>query len=218
MEVKKIPFRKRIGRYIFIKLMCEFNKQPRRFRYWFSKIYSKPIIDKTAGIAGLPIFLYGVSIGKYSFLNGDAYLENVDIGNYCSIGRDFNTISGNHDMNYFSTFPFWARNIRTPFTGYDPVNIDIERPPKKTIIGNDVWIGSYVKIINGITVGDGAVIGTGSIVTKDVPPYAIVAGCPAKIIRYRFDEETVQKLLATKWWNYSREELLENWDKLEKIV
>ena len=77
----------------------------------------------------------------------------------------------------------------------------------RTVIGNDVWIGKRAIIKAGVKIGDGAVVGAGAVVTKDVPPYAIVAGVPAKIIKYRFDEDTIAQLLKTKWWNLSDEEL-----------
>ena len=78
----------------------------------------------------------------------------------------------------------------------------------ETIIGNDVWIGKDVNIMGGVTIGDGAIIGTGAVITKDVPPYAVVAGVPAKILKYRFDEEAIAAFLRIKWWNWS-EELIE---------
>jgi acetyltransferase-like isoleucine patch superfamily enzyme len=79
-----------------------------------------------------------------------------------------------------------------------------------TNIGNDVWIGDKVIVIGGITIGDGAVVGAGAVVTHDVPPYAIVAGVPAKVIKYRFDDEKIRKLLDLKWWDWSEEEIKQN--------
>ncbi|WP_442920484.1 CatB-related O-acetyltransferase [Methanobrevibacter sp.] len=76
------------------------------------------------------------------------------------------------------------------------------------MVGNDVWIGSDAKILSGTKINDGSIIGANSIVTKDVPPYAIVAGNPAKIIRYRFNNEIIEKLLEIKWWNFKEEELI----------
>lgn len=81
---------------------------------------------------------------------------------------------------------------------------------KKVIIGNDVWIGSHALILGGVKIGDGAVIGAGAVVTKDVPPYAVVGGVPARIIKYRFSQEIIDKLLEIKWWNLPENILKEN--------
>lgn len=106
---------------------------------------------------------------------------------------------GEHRPDWVTTYPFsglpqifeWARGI-------------IGHPKSKgpTIIGNDVWIGQFSLILSGVTVGDGAVIGAKAVVTKDVPPYAIVAGNPARLIRYRFSQEQIKQLLEIKWWNW----------------
>jgi len=120
-------------------------------------------------------------------------------------------------MNAFSTFSFTSYNHKTPFLKYDMPNSEPSMPQKQTIIENDVWIGSYSKIIGGVHIHTGAVIGAGSVVTKDVPPYAIVAGCPARIIRYRFPEEKIEKLLQSEWWNYSDTELVDKFDMLQNI-
>lgn len=219
MKVSKASKMVQIKRSVFCWLMETFNKTPRVFRSWFSKKMHKPDIDKTASIAGTPIYIGKVKIGKYTFLNGEAYLEHVNIGSYCSIGRDLRIISGNHDMSDFSTFPFWAFNKKTPFSIYHSIGSreeELVTESKYTYIGNDVWIGSYVMILGGVHVGNGAVIGAGSIVTKDVPPYAIVAGCPARIIRYRFDEEKRKRLLASNWWDYDAKTLVTKWEELNR--
>jgi len=124
-----------------------------------------------------------------------------------SIMRTCRVIIGGarHPMEWVSMSPvFYAGrdSVRTKFAEHvlvspDPVNI-----------GNDVWIGSAAILLSGISVGDGAVVGAGSVVTKDVPPYAIVAGNPAKLIRYRFDNETIKKIMEIKWWNFTDEQLL----------
>lgn len=219
LKVEKANKITQIKRRIFCWLMENFNKTPRLFRSWFSRKLHKPMIDKTASIAGTPIYIGKVKIGKYTFLNGEAYLEHVDIGSYCSIGRDLRIISGNHEMSEFSTYPFWAFNKKTPFSIYRSVGIneqDLVTESKHTYIDHDVWIGSYVGIIGGVHIGIGAVIGAGSIVTKDVPPYAVVAGCPARIIRYRFDEEKRKRLLESKWWEYDAEKLICEWENLNR--
>ena len=84
---------------------------------------------------------------------------------------------------------------------------------KQTTIGNDVFIGANVTIIDGVTIGDGAIIGAGAVVVKDIPPYAVAGGIPAKVIKYRFDQDIIEKLLKLQWWNWSDEELQKVADK-----
>ena len=122
------------------------------------------------------------------------------IGSFCSISQNTMIGPGEHPLNYLSTSPCFYMNMfgwRNRICNFNPAN--------PCTIGNDVWIGYGVFIKEGITVGDGAVIGAGSVVVKDVPPYAIVGGAPAKIIKYRFNEQTIKKLLELKWWDLDDE-------------
>lgn len=125
-------------------------------------------------------------------ISGGYIYNDVWISKYCSIANHVCLGPGEHYLDRLSTFP--VKLLLNP--GYS----DCFPASKRTVIGNDVWIGNGVTILNGIHVGDGAVIAAGAVVTKDVPPYAIVAGVPAKIIRYRFDSEDIHKLLSIKWW------------------
>lgn len=133
--------------------------------------------------------------------------EKVIIGKFVQIahGVQFITSSANHQMDGFSTYPFAV--FGEPWsTSYEP------KWPNKgdTIIGNDVWIGHETLIMPAVSIGDGAIIASRSVVTKDVPPYTIVAGSPAKFIRKRFDEETIAGLLEIKWWDWPIETINKN--------
>ncbi|MCF0193567.1 MAG: CatB-related O-acetyltransferase [Bacteroidaceae bacterium] len=160
-------------------------------------------IDKTAKIYAGTEF-YDSTIGRHSYVGYNSEIHNCEIGAFCSIANNIVVGGAKHPLDWVSTSPVFY-NVGGG-TGKHIGNLEIE-PLKRTIIGNDVWIGSCVLIMQGVHVGDGAVIGAGSIVTKDVPPYAIVAGNPAKILRYRFDEKMIGSLLTSKWWELSDEEL-----------
>ena len=136
--------------------------------------------------------------------------DKLIIGKFCSIacGAKFVFTSANHTLSSLSTYPFpiffeeWELDIKNVTKAWDNKG-DI-------VIGNDVWIGYEAVILSGVTIGDGAIIGTRAVVTKDVPPYTIVGGIPAKQIRKRFSEETIASLLEIKWWNWSKEQIAEN--------
>ena len=133
--------------------------------------------------------------------------DRLNIGKYCSIacGAKFMFTSGNHAMQSLSTYPFpifveeWGLEWSDITNAWDNKG-DI-------VIGNDVWIGYESVFMQGVHIGDGAVIGTRAVVTKDIPPYTIVGGVPAKPIKKRFDDKTVEKLLELKWWDWSAEEI-----------
>ena len=133
--------------------------------------------------------------------------DRLMIGKFCSIacGAKFLFNSANHSLSSLSTYPF---PIFYEEWGLDRKNVAEAWDNKGDIvIGNDVWIGYEAVILAGVTVGDGAIIGARAMVTKDVPPYTIVGGVPAKPIRKRFSEETISEMLALKWWDWPMEEI-----------
>ncbi len=148
---------------------------------------------------------HNVTVGKYS--NGGCFVPNLfgshtTVGRYCSIAITAFVRNRDHPVDFKSIHPFFfnpsAGYCKTDLVGYKPL-----------IIGNDVWIGHNAIIMPHVsTIGDGAVIGAGAVVHKDIPPYAIVVGNPARVVRYRFSPETIKKLLEERWWEKDIEDLL----------
>jgi len=160
-------------------------------------------IDKTSKIeAGCS--LVRVKMDKHSFCGYDCEIMNCDIGSFCSIANQVVIGGARHPMEWVSTSPVFSSrrdSVKKKFSMHD------KGDTPRTFIGNDVWIGEKALIKSGIRVGHGAVIGMGSVVTKDVSPYSIVAGCPAKVIRKRFDEQMIAELLIIKWWDFEEKRL-----------
>ncbi len=138
-------------------------------------------------------------------VNGD----KLKIGKFCSIacGAKFIFTSANHSLKSLSTYPFpiffeeWGLDVKNIREAWDNKG-DI-------VIGSDVWIGYEAVILSGVTIGDGAVVGARAVVTKDVPPYTVVGGVPARPIKKRFDEQTIDRLLKLRWWDLGREKIKE---------
>ena len=136
--------------------------------------------------------------------------DKLKIGKFCSIacGAKFLFNSANHTVKSLSTYPFpiffeeWGLDVKDITSAWDNKG-DI-------VIGNDVWIGYEAVIMSGVTIGDGAIIGTRAVVTNDVPPYTIVGGVPAKQIRKRFPEEIISELLKLKWWDWTFKKISQN--------
>jgi len=140
------------------------------------------------------------TIGEFSYIGHNSNILCANIGKFCSISRHVNIGLSSHPINFLSTSPiFFSVNNAT---GHRWIEKDVyDDNPTSIIIGNDVWIGMNATITGGVTVGNGAIIAAHSVVTKDVPPYAIVGGVPAKIIRYRFNDLIISKLERIRWWD-----------------
>jgi acetyltransferase-like isoleucine patch superfamily enzyme len=152
----------------------------------------------------------GVVAGKYLGMNADCFVARADVGAFCAFGARTSINPFNHPTSWLSTNEFQYHP--KSFDWVDEYNefVRLERSPDmfhRARIGNDVWTGHNVNVLAGVNVGDGAVLGAGAVVTRDVPAYAIVAGSPARIIRYRFAEAVIERLLAVRWWDFELPQL-----------
>ncbi len=161
------------------------------------------------------------TIGKNTYIGYNCSLPNAEIGKFCSLGSRIKVVQKTHPSNTFvSTSPVFFSTLKQANRTFVDANYfqeNLEIQNKSVIIGNDVWIGNDVIIKGGITIGNGAIIAMGSVVTKDVLPYSIVGGVPAKLIKYRFNEKQISKLLEFKWWDKNDSWLEGNCMKFHKI-
>ena len=186
----------------------------------------RPFFYNLKGHGSINILTLGT--GSYAGRSEIAFFEenftppHVLIGRFCSLADEiYFSIGGNHNYKNVSSFPFdvmhiiektfIANNIATETLPY--------RSPNRyqVVIGHDVWIGRGVTIMGGVKIGNGAVIGANSVVAKDIPPYAIAVGNPARIVKYRFDEATIKKLLAVKWWNWDLKKIADNLSLIQDV-
>lgn len=144
-------------------------------------------------------------VSSYTYIGRECDFAYTQIGSFCSIGPQVICGLGKHPLDFVSTYPGFYSD-KASGSSYFGVSHDVAEH-NQTIINSDVWIGARVLILGGIKIGTGAVVAAGSVVTKDIPPYAIVGGTPAKILRYRFDDDLIQSLLNSKWWELDEAEL-----------
>ena len=197
---------------------------------WMYKVFDVPVIGKKiksliikhdGGMQESKILRlyvkekYKVEVGMYTY--GGVFLESfnnggtVEVGRYCSFASDVHYFGANHPMNKVSMSPYFYNPI------FGKKVTDVKR--ESLSIGHDVWLGYGAIITNKChKIGNGAVIAAGAIVTKDVPAYAIVAGNPARILRYRFSEEIIEKIEQSKWWEKTPDELMEVYDSMDDPI
>ena len=147
-----------------------------------------------------------VNLGKHTYTGRNTTIMHTEIGKFCSIAWNVTIGAPEHNYNLVTSHSFL-------YYEYDKLNMGEQVYNlfnKFCVIGNDVWIGAGAVILRGVKIGDGAVIGANATVTKEVPPYAIVVGNPASVIKYRFEQKCINKLLDIKWWDLSDEDIREN--------
>jgi len=158
-----------------------------------------------------------IAMGDFSYVYPAKILswrtdDKLVIGKFCMFGHDVIILSGGeHDLSKVTCYPI--RRVFHKMSG----NVDSSSKGQITI-GNDVWVGAGAIILSGVNIGDGAIVAAGAVVTKDVPAYSIVGGNPAKVIRFRFSEDQIEKLLSIGWWNWSEEKIKKNIDAFSGTI
>lgn len=178
---------------------------------WLAQIDNSSTVNKKAKI-NRSAKLFHSSMDRYSYIGKRSSLVYAEVASFCSIASDVCVGMGTHDLKKLSTSPLFTERYNG--TGSSWVK-QTPTPYKQVIIGNDVWIGERAMVMGGIHIGDGAVIAAGAVVTKDVPPYAVVGGVPAKVIKYRFSPEIIEKLEHLKWWTLSENVLKEHIEEFQ---
>lgn len=182
-----------------------------KFGYFWGKLLQKAQVPTLRGCSIDPTArvlqrsnLIDVTMGRYSYMGAANSLNNVTIGSFCSIASYCAIGGGDHPLGNVSSSPVFLAGRNVFGTNLGELSFDESRP---VTIGNDVWIGEACFVNAGVTIGDGAVIGAHSVVTRDVEPYSIVAGAPAREIRKRFSDDVVEGLLALRWWDWDDDRL-----------
>lgn len=182
-------------------------------RFPACRFYDGAIVDENSQLGNFNVIFENTTIintviGNHTYLQKNSNALNCDIGKFCSIAANVNIGLGRHPLDHVSTHPaFYSISQPLAFTF---ALSELYTPFERIIIGSDVWIGNGATIMDGVRIGNGAVIAAHAVVTEDVEPYAIVAGVPAKMIRYRFDEETRNAIEYSQWWENTDEWLMEN--------
>ncbi|WP_239769835.1 CatB-related O-acetyltransferase [Mammaliicoccus sp. P-M57] len=145
----------------------------------------------------------GGSIGKYNYIGPYCMINNAEIGNYCSLGPNVKLGQAEHSKDFWTTSQIISKKM---------INHSLNK--SKTVIGNDVWLAANVVVLQGVKIGDGVIVGANAVVTKNLPPYSIAVGTPAKVIKYRFNEEKIEKLQMSQWHQKDLDKAIQLLDKL----
>jgi len=167
---------------------------------------SNSVVSEKAKLTA-PYRIEESTISNFSYVAENSKISFTQIGKFCSIGPNFLCGYGIHPISGISTSPMFYSTLKQNGVTLSKVDKIAER--KEIVIGNDVFIGMNVTILDGVIIGDGAIIGAGTVVSKDIPPYAIAIGAPVQIIKKRFTEDQIEKLLSIKWWNFEEGDLQE---------
>lgn len=157
------------------------------------------------------------TIGSYTYVAKSTEISKTNIGKFCSIGSEVIIGLGKHPINFISTSPVFYSASKKQL-GFSFTDEQLYDEYQNCKIGNDVWIGTRVLILDGVTVGDGVIIAANSVVTRDVEPYSIIGGSPAKLIRKRFDEQTIKILQESEWWNWNVTSIRERIASFQKEI
>lgn len=173
----------------------------------FSRVYESELSDNVR--IDRNNFIHQSLIGDHTYTGQSTVIMHSEIGRFCSISWGVTIGAGEHDYNKITTHDF----LYNPLSTIKPNEYDelYDRYAQPLEIGNDVWIGANVTIKRGVKIANGAVIGANSVVTKDIPAYAIAVGCPAKVIKFRFTEKQIDEIESIKWWDFSDESLRANY-------
>jgi virginiamycin A acetyltransferase len=186
--------------YNFFSNIIKFNLN---FNY-IGKVVMNSQIQENVKL-NIPCYIKDSKIENYTYIGSNSNISNTSIGKFCSIGKNFSCGLGLHPLNGISTSPMFYSTKKQ--NGFSLVSRNKYEENKNITIGNDVFIGMNVTILDGVKIGNGVVVGACSFVNKDIPDYAIVGGNPAKILKYRFKENEIERLNSLGWWNWDEDKL-----------
>ena len=212
LKLKFRDFCKRLDSILFFGIFAGISKKIRYSKFADSGSWVDPsaLLDKETVLVGnnkiyANVQINKTTVGKFTYVGPETKIALTTIGAFCSIGRCVSIGLGLHPTNWVTTHPaFYSIGGQTTQT-FAKANLINENIPIS--IGHDVWIGTNAIVLDGVTIGTGAIVAAGAVVTKDVRPYAVVAGVPAREIKRRFDDEKVEELMAWNWWALPEEQL-----------